>query len=48
MTWNVTDKLSVSATYVGVEGSASEGDYNAGNSLVVANDTVVATVKLAL
>ena len=48
VTWNVTDKLSVSATYVGVEGSASERDYNAGSSLVVANDTVVATVKLAL
>jgi len=47
VTYNVTDKFSVSATYVGVEGEASEGDYVAGNSLVVANDTVVATVKLA-
>ncbi|HUQ13115.1 MAG TPA: TorF family putative porin [Novosphingobium sp.] len=47
-TYAVTDKLSVSATYVGVDGSASEGDYRAGRSLVVANDTVVATIKLAL
>jgi uncharacterized protein (TIGR02001 family) len=48
VTYNVTDKLSVSATYVGVDGRASEGDYVAGRSLVVSNDTVVATVKLAL
>ena len=47
VTWNVTDKFSVGATYVGVEGSASESDYNAGQSLVVADDTIVATVKLA-
>lgn len=47
VTWNVTDKLSLSATYVGVEGDASEADYLAGRSLVVANDTVVGTVKLA-
>ena len=47
VTWNVTDKFSVGATYVGVEGDASERDYNAGNALVVADDTVVATVKLA-
>ncbi|MCA1661205.1 MAG: hypothetical protein LC648_03160, partial [Novosphingobium sp.] len=47
VTWAATENLSISATYVGVEGSASEGDYNAGRSLVVADDTVVATVKLA-
>ena len=46
-TYAVTDKLSVGASYVGVDGSASEGDYRAGSSLVVADDTVVATVKLA-
>ena len=47
VTWNVTEKLAVGATYVGVEGSASEADYNAGQSLVVADDTIVATVKLS-
>jgi uncharacterized protein (TIGR02001 family) len=47
VTWNVSDRLSVSATYVGVEGNASDGDYVAGRSLVVANDTVVGTVKLS-
>ena len=46
-TYALTPNLSVGASYVGVEGSASEDDYRAGNSLVVANDTVVATVKLA-
>ena len=48
VTWNITEKLSISATYVGVDGTASEADYLAGRSLVVANDTVVATLKLAL
>ena len=48
VTWNVTDKLSVSATYVGSEADSSETLYDAGLSGVVANDTVVATVKLAL
>ena len=42
----VTPQLSVGASYVGVDGSASEADYRAGRSLVVANDTVVATAKL--
>ena len=46
-TYALTPNLSVGASYVGVEGNASEDDYRAGNSLVVANDTVVATVKLA-
>ena len=46
-TYAVTPNLSVGASYVGVDGSASEADYRAGRSLVVANDTVVATVKLA-
>ena len=48
VTWAVTDKLSISATYVGVDGGAKESAYDAGLSGVVANDTVVATVKLAL
>ena len=47
VTWAVTDKLSVGATYVGVDGSAKESAYDAGLSGVVADDTVVATVKLA-
>ena len=46
-TYAVTPNLSVGASYIGVDGSASEADYRAGRSLVVANDTVVATVKLA-
>ena len=53
VTYNITDKLSVSATYVGVEGNSSESEYRAGTNgrnpvLVVGNDTVVATIKLAL
>ena len=47
VTWAVTPKFSVSATYVGVDGNAGESRYDAGLSGVVANDTVVATVKLA-
>ena len=47
VTWAVTPKFSISATYVGVDGNASESRYDAGLSGVVANDTVVATVKLA-
>ncbi len=47
VTWNVTDKLSVSATYVGVDGNASESRYDAGLSGVVADDTVVGTIKLS-
>jgi uncharacterized protein (TIGR02001 family) len=46
-TYAVTPNLSVGASYLGVDGSASEADYRAGRSLVVATDTVVATVKLA-
>jgi len=46
-TWTVTENLSVGATYVGVDGSAGESTYDAGLSGVVADDTVVATVKLA-
>ena len=48
VTWNVTDKLSVSATYVGSDAHSSEAAYDAGLSGVVANDTVVGTIKLAL
>jgi uncharacterized protein (TIGR02001 family) len=39
VTWNVTDKLSISATYVGVEGRSFDE---------FSDDTVVAAVKLAL
>ena len=46
-TFNITDKLSVSATYVGVDGHASESAYDAALSSVVANDTVVGALKLA-
>ena len=48
VTYNVTDKFSIGATYVGVDGSARESAYDAGLAGVVANDTVVATIKLAL
>lgn len=47
VTWNVTDKLSVSATYYGSDANSSESAYDAGLSGVVANDTVVGTLKLS-
>lgn len=48
VSYNITPKLSVSATYVGVDGSSSEDDLNAGLAGVVANDTVVGAIKLTL
>ena len=47
VTWAATENVSLSATYVGVDGSASERAYKAGSSLVVADDTVVAGLKIA-
>lgn len=47
VTWNVTEKLSVSATYYGSDASASESAYDAGLAGVVADDAVMGTVKLS-